>query len=136
AKFHVVMALAVSPDGKLLAVPLEEPVLSLLDPATGKEVRTLRGAHAYQCLCFSADGRLLAGAGFTGGVFVWDVATGNPAGRVPEAANSIALLDGGKLLATASQLGGLKVWELPAGKLVSTLIPEGAALRALALSPD
>jgi WD40 repeat protein len=55
-------ALAVSPDGKRLAVLVQNNVLRLWDAATGKEVRRimLKPSRGSRCLCFSSDGQTLA----------------------------------------------------------------------------
>jgi RNA polymerase sigma factor (sigma-70 family) len=53
--------LAVSPDGKRLAVLVQSGVLRLWDAATGSEVRRIAlNLYGSGCLCFSADGQTLA----------------------------------------------------------------------------
>src|SRR5262249_51625811 len=69
-------SVAVSPDGKALAVPADGGV-RLWEVATGKEIRRLGGRHRprwFQAVAFSPDGRLLADAGGRS-VRLWEVAT-------------------------------------------------------------
>jgi RNA polymerase sigma factor (sigma-70 family) len=79
--------LAVRPDGKVAAVtaskankdaPLTrtvDPALRLVDLATLKVLQELKAGEAIKSASFSADGKLLA-ADDTGGIRVWDTATG------------------------------------------------------------
>ena len=86
-----VQAVAFSPDGKALAVgytAFERPgQITLLDPATGREIRTLiqpkdgyNSASLY-ALAFSPDGRMLATGLYTG-VAIWDVEKGHLQGML------------------------------------------------------
>src|SRR5262245_39879646 len=54
--------LAASPDGKRLAVLVQDNALRLWDVATGKEIRriVLKPSRGARCLCFSPDGQTLA----------------------------------------------------------------------------
>ena len=81
-----VQAVAFSPDGKVLAVgytAFQRPgQTTLLDPATGREIRTLTqpkdtyNSASLYALAFSPDGRLLATGLYTG-VALWDVEKGH-----------------------------------------------------------
>ncbi len=70
-----------SPDGKLVAVPLEEDLV-LFEAGSGRFVRSFKGPGGrLMSVAFSRDGRLMAATtwiqGFDGAVRVWDL----PAGR-------------------------------------------------------
>jgi WD40 repeat protein len=71
---------AVSPDHKLLALPLDARTIVLLDPLAGKEVRRIEGAGDGRraALAFTADGKSLVVVEGRGGsaAAVCDVATG------------------------------------------------------------
>lgn len=78
-------ALAFSADGKLLAAALPDKTVRLLDAATGKEVKALKGLELPAgALVFSRDGKRLASAGISlparkASSFelkVWDLAAG------------------------------------------------------------
>jgi WD40 repeat protein len=69
--------LAIAPDGKLLAVHGHGNTISLIDQATGKELRKLTG-HEKRILdvTFSADGNCLASTSEDLTCRIWDVKTG------------------------------------------------------------
>jgi WD40 repeat protein len=68
-------SLALSPDGRVLAVEGPKGSILLWDLCRGKELRPLRGhMHEVQSLAFSPDGRLLASGSADGTVLLWDTA--------------------------------------------------------------
>jgi len=76
-----IFSVAVAPDGKLIATagntfPRVEDAVWLWDAATGLPIHKIT-TTADRCLCFSEDGKYLAGGeGYGHRLFVWDVATG------------------------------------------------------------
>jgi WD40 repeat protein len=126
---HVV---TVSPDHKLLALPLDARTIVLLDPLAGKEVRRIEGAGDGRrgVVAFTADGKsLVVVDGREGRAAVCDVATGKvakSAGKLEaapfafnlsagRAGSGYALSADGRLLAWA---GGpaLHLFDLTTGK--------------------
>jgi WD40 repeat protein len=74
-------ACALSPDGKVLALAGHGEWITLLDVATGKELRRFRSdRNLATAAAFSPDSKLLATAGH-GGLSVYNAATGEPLGR-------------------------------------------------------
>ncbi len=75
---NLYFTLAFSPDGKTLAVPAWGQGLLLLDAASGRTVRALRGhKHIVACAAYSPAGTFVASGGMDQTVRVWDVATGH-----------------------------------------------------------
>ena len=103
-----ILAVAWSPDGKLLALGRYRRV-ELVDPVTQEPVRTLTGLQGgANALAFSPDGTRLAAAGgepgLEGQVVLWDTKQWKPAATLRGHRDSIyavAFSPDGKLLATA-----------------------------------
>src|SRR5262249_31716167 len=73
----VVMAVAFSPHGKLLATAGYDQTVRIWDRAAGKELRTLKGhTNALTRIAFAPHGLTLASGCFDKTVRLWEVATG------------------------------------------------------------
>jgi WD40 repeat protein len=116
-------ALALSPDGKLLAWAVVGRVetsakVHLLDPVSGRLVGALEGPSV-ESLAFSPDGRLLAVGEFHHNVRLVDVARRRFVRDLGEHTHSVTALcfsPDGKHLASASADGGAKLWNVPLGR--------------------
>jgi WD40 repeat protein len=74
-----VLAVAFSPDGKLLASGSHDETVGLWDLATGASLQTLKGhSERVNAVAFSPDGKLLASGSSDKTVRLWDQATGVP----------------------------------------------------------
>ncbi|MDY3555884.1 sigma-70 family RNA polymerase sigma factor [Gemmata sp. JC717] len=103
---------AVSPDGRFVAVATGGHPVAVLDAGSGAVLRELSGAA--QKVVFSPDGSVLAACGRWSGVALWDAATGTPRGRLggPDAVVwSLAFAPDGRSLAVAGS-SGVGVWDL------------------------
>jgi WD40 repeat protein len=152
-----VWQVAWAPDGQTLAsLSMVQGEVRLWDVAGRKERAALRSelGNSYG-LAFAPDGKTLlvgryqndAKAGPTGGVELWDVATGQRKGLLrqapPRGVSRLALSPDGKLLAAAEswkegEKGEYKacvtLWDVAGGKAVARLADEAPG--ALAFSPD
>ncbi|MDA8047345.1 MAG: helix-turn-helix domain-containing protein [Actinomycetota bacterium] len=140
-------AVAVSPDGRLLAVGGTTGtvgVFDVTDPARPRRTATLTGfASTVYSLAFSPDGRLLAGGGADGSLREWTVSNprhpttgevlhtpGNPPVK------AVAFLAHGAGLVSAGAGGTVAVW--PPGQLTPRLAPGGGSttFQTLSVSAD
>jgi len=77
-RHSIVMAVAWSPDAKLLASASFGSPIRLWDPATGKEVRRFNGRRGDSVLAWSPNGRELASGWYNedSTIHLWEVTTG------------------------------------------------------------
>jgi beta-lactamase regulating signal transducer with metallopeptidase domain len=137
---HNVHALALSPDGKLLAAAGEDGVIRVLNADTGHVLRVLAGhADMVACVAFSPDGTTLATGGFDKTVILWDVATGTERRTLAGHAGwvfGVAFAPDGRTLATGSYDRTVRLWDAASGKELIVLRGHTAGVRALAFAPD
>jgi WD40 repeat protein/DNA-binding SARP family transcriptional activator len=137
--------MAVSPDGRTLAITHSDGTVDLIDTLTLRRRHVLRALDgAAISVDFSPDGRLLAVTGIGGRVTLWNARTLAPAGELAMGVDSDALAfsPDGKLLAAAEEDvrdplrkgGPLRVWDVRRG--TPTAFRGGSAANSIAFSPD
>lgn len=145
---NMLNAVAISPDGRLLAAANETGQVQIWNVSTGQAVgppfpgQSGFGAFNYfQDVAFSPNGKLLATIGYADGVRLWNVATHTEVGR-PLIGNTesflgaVAFSPDGRLLA-AGYLGQVRIWNLATGQPVGPSIDARPGyLTSLAFSPD
>ena len=113
-------AIAISPDGKLLATTEIGPVMRVWDAATGKLLHELRGhTRTIADIAFSPDGKILASAGFDNSVRLWNIEKGDAQltlDQAPELITSVAFSPDGTLIAGGCQDATIRIWDTHTGK--------------------
>ena len=139
-------ALALSPDGKVLATGGYDQKIKLWDTQSGAELKSLSGhTGAIFALSFRPDGQLLASGSADRTVKLWDVASGQRRDTLSQSLkeiNAVAFSADGQRLYAAGGDNRVRVWSI-SEKAAETTNPfldarfahEGAIL-ALAFSPD
>ena len=139
------LAVALSPDGKMLAVGSKQQVLRW-NTDNGEPLPSLPASYVIASLLFSADGGTLV-AGCRNVVHLWDLASGAerqlnfPPGTAQ--VSSLAMTPGGSRLAALSADGRLVWWDLrslhqkgPPKISGQWKAPGAGAEHALAFAPD
>jgi WD40 repeat protein/transcriptional regulator with XRE-family HTH domain len=135
-----VTAVALSPDGQLLAAGVDSGAIYLWRLADQQLVGICQGHGGHiGGLAWSPDGRLLASASDDTTVRLWEVGSwrtlrtlvGHSGGLT-----SVAFHPGGALLASASMDHTALVWDAMSGQLLHTLADHTGPVASVAWSPD
>ncbi len=136
-------AIALSPDGAVLAAAQERGATSLIDVSTRRQIAVLPSSGLLNLsIAFSPDGLLLAvGTGMrrdAGVVHLWDVRRRSLTATLRGHARSvsgIAFAPDGRSLLTASRDQTLRTWRVSDGACIDTK-KLASELKCLSLSPD
>ncbi len=135
-----VTALAVSPDGKIVAIGGQIGIgTQLWDIATHRRIGTIRvpGDSEIGTLSFSPDGKYLA-IGGAGDTWLWDMSKHRVIGRPminQGGLNSVAFSPDGRILAFADN-SQVRLFSVATHRQIGVLRPAEAGLLDMAFSPD
>jgi WD40 repeat protein len=136
---EVIVALAFSADGRLLAAAGVKTGVRIYNARTGILRSILPGEGGVSALAFTADGTSLALGDFRGRVQLWDLLTVEARATWPghaDAIYAVALTPDGSLLATSDQTGLIKVWDTATATELAHVQAHTEAVAAVAFSPD
>jgi WD40 repeat protein len=137
-----VSSLALSPDGRTLALGTDLGTVQLWDVATHTQLGSslTGGPLLLGSVAFSHDGRTLAAGGGDGTVQLWDVATHRRLGAALHAGvwvDSVALSADGRTLAVGGADGTVRLWDVATHtRLGLRLTSNTWPVDSLAFSPD
>jgi WD40 repeat protein len=140
-----VRSVAVSPDGKSIAVVGTDAAVMLWDVASGERTVTLEGhTRAVSSLAFAPDGKTLASGSLDRTVRLWDVAARSQRATLRSGGGPISALafapDGKVLAASSETTPAVTFWDVAAGRLAATLtLPDSVpddGIYAVAFAPD
>jgi WD40 repeat protein len=114
--FGSVLALAYSPDGKLLATSGTSSEIKIWDADTYQEILCCRGhQHWIMFVCFSPDNKYLASASDDYLVKLWDLSTGHCVHTYTghtDSVNVVIFSPNGKIIATGAQDSTIRLWPI------------------------
>lgn len=133
-------AVACSPDNRLLAIGGDDGVIKLVEIATGREERMLRGHQGHiVSLAFSPDSRWLITGSGDRTARIWDTSTGQPLITLQGHGNwvtTVAFSPDGERAITGSRDGTVRLWDARTGVEVIALDGQASWVHSLAVSPD
>ncbi|MFD6888805.1 WD40 repeat domain-containing serine/threonine protein kinase [Streptomyces sp. NPDC059957] len=113
----VIETMALSPDGRILAVGCEDNTVRLLDLTTRQTIATLAGhTKKPSAVAFSPDGKALASGSWDTHAKLWNVTSGENTATIDghaEYITSVVFSPSGKYLATASAApdNAVQIWQ-------------------------
>jgi serine/threonine-protein kinase len=134
-----VHSIALSDDGRWIAVGLSSHLIRVSDTKSGEIVTTLRGhSDRVVALAFSADRALLASGSWDGTAKLWNLAEGRDIKTlgVRGSVSAVALSDDGAWLAAGATDKSVHLWDLRGNSAARELKGHKRSIQALAFSPD
>ncbi len=136
-------ALTWSPDGKVI-VAVRDQALVIHDAKTLKPITTHESSESYSIrklaasAAFSPNGKVLATAGFEGGVSFWDSATWQRTRKLQasEGTTTVAFTPDGLKFISAGPQAPLRLWDVDTGSLIASFADAPSGTMSVAVSPD
>ncbi|MBP0018796.1 MAG: WD40 repeat domain-containing protein [Cyanobacteria bacterium SBLK] len=137
-RFDVVTALAIHPNGYILASASQDGTLKLWNLRTSELLEEIK-AHeeTINTLTFTPDGGMLISGSRDRSIKLWRSGTGELLKTLESTGNvnAIAVHPSGVLLASGSR-SGIRLWDIETGEIINTFTGYSDWVEALAFSPD
>jgi WD40 repeat protein len=132
-------SMALSADGKRVALGTAYNAIRLWDVETGKELFTEFEGHdaPVNCVAFTPDGKTLVSGGFNLQTRVWDAATWTQTRLLKGSARTISFTPDGKRMATIAYNKTVRVWDFATGTDALQLeLPDTAVIQSALFAAD
>ncbi|CAD5942208.1 putative WD repeat-containing protein alr3466 [Planktothrix tepida] len=135
-----VKALAISPDGKVLASGSNDKTIRLWDLKDGNRMRTIEGhTEAVNAIAFSPNGQILASGSDDRTIRLWGSETGSRLLTITGhegAINTLAFSPDGQTLVSGGTDRLIRFWNLQTGTRKRSISGHEGTITALVYSPD
>jgi WD40 repeat protein len=132
--------LALSPDGKCLAIQSGQDRVTAVDVASGKSIKTYTPSERVPraVIAFHPDGRLLACVQDQSGPYLYDILGSQSLENMNLAlgVTQLAFSRDGRLLATGEIDGRIQLWDFKERRIVATFKGHHGGISCLKFSPD
>jgi WD40 repeat protein/tRNA A-37 threonylcarbamoyl transferase component Bud32 len=133
-----VNAIAINPNGKILASGSDDNTVKLWNLDNGQQIRTLIGHRAaITTVAMSPDGQILASGSDDKTIKLWNLVTREEIRTIrgyTATVKTVAFSPDSKILATGS-FETIKLWNIDTGREINTFAGDGE-IRTIAFSPD
>ena len=132
--------LALSPDGKILAVASYTHPIHLIDTADGTLIKTVGAKEqSFRSVAFSPDGKQLVAGTTQWGVSVWELEQGRPTWEKfdhSSAVMGVTFSSDGKRVISVGLDQTTRVWDSESGDMLVSLRGDSMQMFGVAISPD
>lgn len=133
-----IKAIAISPNGMILASGDEKGCIKFWDMAYAKNKGKISTFSSVNSVAFSPDSQLLASGNSGGNIQLWEVASQKEIRKekVDSPINSIALSSDNRILASGSDDKHIRIWDVETFQNITTLSEHTKEVTSVSFSPN